>query len=126
MQTLHISRVCITQKVNAVIMRNHCNIFMWKTKIFVGFQICISVPLSTFCRLLYLSDIIQNIQHEDRHCIFCNNILWFLYILASYTAAVPLAIQWLILSDCELFAQWCKLWLPVNSVVDGKLFLYRQ
>ena len=34
------------------------------------------------------SDAIQNIQHEDQYCIFCNNILRFLYILVSYTVDV--------------------------------------
>ena len=34
------------------------------------------------------TDAIQNIQHEDQHCIFCNNILRFLYILVSYTVDV--------------------------------------
>ena len=32
--------------------------------------------------------LLQNIQHEDGHCIFCNNIPRFLYILVSYTVAV--------------------------------------
>ena len=38
----------------------------------------------------------------------------------------PLAIQSLIPSNCKLFAGWCKLRLPVNSVVYGKLFLHRR
>ena len=38
----------------------------------------------------------------------------------------PLAIQWLIPSSFEFFAGWGKLWLAVDSVVNSKVFLYRQ
>ena len=44
-QTFRISRVCITQKVNAVTMRKLQHIFYVKKKIFKDSQIRISVPL---------------------------------------------------------------------------------
>ena len=45
-QTFHMSRLCMCQKVNGVIMRNLQYItFYVKTKMSVDFHICISAPL---------------------------------------------------------------------------------
>ena len=44
-QTFRISRVCITQKVNAVTMRKLQHICLCEKEIFKDSQICISVPL---------------------------------------------------------------------------------
>ena len=44
-----ISRECITQNVNTAIIQNLWHIiFMWRKKVAVDFQICISVPLTHF------------------------------------------------------------------------------
>ena len=70
-QTLHISRVRITQKVNAVIIWNLQHIIFYvKTKIAVDFQICMRLPLNYCCdilikvfnwvKLIAISDINQN------------------------------------------------------------------
>ena len=41
------NKVDITQKVNAVMLKPSAYYFYVKTKIYVDFQICISVPLKT-------------------------------------------------------------------------------
>ena len=46
-QTFHISKVCISQRVKGVIMRNLCDtVFYIKTNVLQNFCFCISVPLS--------------------------------------------------------------------------------
>ena len=46
-----ISWVCISQKVNSVIVQNFRHIYFYvKTKILIDFHICISVPLSLLCK----------------------------------------------------------------------------
>ena len=69
----HISRVRITQKVNAVIMRNlPYNFFYLKTKISVDFQICMSVPLIINIRQtiqqLYLGTLVMSIALLRSSC----------------------------------------------------------
>ena len=62
-QTFHISRVPITQKVNAFIMRNLRQIvFMWRQR-YVNFQICISVPLSLLEKLILISCFLKKFKY---------------------------------------------------------------
>ena len=81
--------------------------------------------LRTLYRLLYLQ------WYNSKHSTWTLTLHFLQYIEIPlhpgklHCRCEPLLIQRLIQSNFKLFASWCKLWLPVNIVVGGNLFLYR-